>query len=95
MRRAGQDDSCGRKDLRKSCEALEVYEYGPYFQFSNTQFFSNCQPLDYLCAFADYLTNSGMDYYISSDKLKLKYILEDEIGDDEVEVHVELLTVTP
>ena len=38
---------------------------------------------------------NGTDYCMSRDSLKLKYIVENMVGQDDVEVHVEVLTVGP
>ena len=81
-------------DLRSSCEALPIHDFGPLFQLSNTQFFSSCQPLDYFCAFAKYLSDAGTEYRISSSKLKLKYCVADLVANTDVEVHLEVLRVS-
>uniref|UniRef100_A0A7S3S6Q7 Uncharacterized protein n=1 Tax=Strombidinopsis acuminata TaxID=141414 RepID=A0A7S3S6Q7_9SPIT len=83
-----------QNDLRSSCQALAVMEYGPRFQLSNTQFFSTCQPLDYFCAFAQYLSAADMEYRVSGSKLKLKYLDDGVLAAGDVEIHVEALQVS-
>ena len=61
-------------ELRGSVQNLEMHEFGELYYHSDTQFFSTCDPYDYFCALAQELTNKGIQYRISSDKLKLKYV---------------------
>jgi len=67
-----EPESAGN-ELRESCLRTKAREYGDVFQFSNTQFFSTCEPLDFFCAFANHLGQQGIEYRISNDKLKLQY----------------------
>ena len=74
MRGGSSESGITVGELKESCKDIAVRDYGELFTFSSTQFFTTCQPLEFLGAMTIYLTNNSIEYRISSDKLKIKFV---------------------